>query len=77
MSESNIGSRKNRSCIDHIFVLNSIIFEQIKSVNSEPIQIQICDFQQMFDGMNLPESLLDLFNSGVNDKHLTLIHEDI
>ena len=29
----------------------------------------------MFDGMHLPESLLDLFNSGVNDKHLTLIHE--
>ena len=29
----------------------------------------------MFDCMCLQESLLDLFDSGVNDDHLTLIHE--
>ena len=29
----------------------------------------------MFDGMHLQESLIDMFNSGVDDNHLTLIHE--
>ena len=75
MSESNIGSRKNCSCIDHIFVLNSIIHDQLKSVRNPPLQLQICDFQQMFDGMNLQEARLDLYDSGVKDNHLTLIHE--
>ena len=75
MSESNIGSRKNRSCIDHIFVINSIIHDQLKSSKNNTLQIQICDFQQMFDGMNLKESISDLYDSGVDDDHLTLIHE--
>ena len=75
MSESNIGSRKNKSCIDHIFVINSIIHEQLKSIKNKPIQIQIYDFQQMFDGMDLQEAISDLFDSGVIDDHLTLINE--
>ena len=75
MSECNIGSRKNRSCIDHIFVLNSIIHEQLKSIKNKPLQVQICDFQQMFDGINLQEAMIDLFDSGVNDNNLTIIHE--
>ena len=75
MSESNIGSRKNRSCIDHIFVINSIIHEKLKSVKNKSLLIQICDFQQMFDGMSLQESVMNLFDSGVDDDHLTLIHE--
>ena len=75
MSESNIGSRKNRSSIDHIFVINSIIHEQLLSTKNSPIQIQICDFQQMFDGMDLKEAISNLFDSGVKDDHLPLIYE--
>ena len=75
MSESNIGSRKNRSSIDHIFVINSIIHEQLLSVKNKPIQIQFCDFQQMFDGMNLQEAISDLFESGVNADYLKIIYE--
>ena len=37
MSSSNIGSRKNKSSIDHIFVINSIIHEQLKSVKNIPL----------------------------------------
>ena len=38
MSESNIGSRKNRSSIDNIFVISSIIHEQMlsKKNNTNP-----------------------------------------
>ena len=75
MSESNIGSRKNKSCIDHIFVLNSIVHEQLKSVKNKPIRLQICDFQQMFDGMDLQESVSDLYDSGLDDDHLILVYE--
>ena len=75
VSESNIALRKNRSCIDHIFVLNLIIHDQVKSIKNPPLQLQICDFQQTFDGMNLQEAMLDLYDSGVKDNHLTLIHE--
>ena len=75
MSECNIGSRKNRSSIDHIFVINSIIHEQLKSAKNKILQIQICDYQQMFDGMNLKESISDLYDSGVDDDHLNLLYE--
>ena len=56
-------------------MLNSIIDDQLKSENNAPLQIQICDFQQMFDGMNLQESISDLYDSGVDDDHLSLIYE--
>ena len=75
MSESNIGSRKNKISIDHILVINSIVHEQPKSIHNTPLQIQICDFQQMFDGMNLQESISDLYDSGVDDVHLIFIYE--
>ena len=75
MSECNIGSRKNRSCIDHIFVINSIIHEQLKSVKNKTLQLQICDYQQMFDGMNLKEAISDLYDSRVDDDHLNLLYE--
>ena len=56
-------------------MINSIIHEQLLSTKNSPIQIQICDFQQMFDGMDLKEAISDLFDSGVKDDHLPLIYE--
>ena len=45
------------------------------STKNNPIQIQICDFKQMFDGMNLKEAMSDLFDSGIDDDQLPLIYE--
>ena len=75
MSGSNIGSRKNKSCIDHIFVINAIVHENLRYVKSKPLVFQICDFTQMFDGMDLKESISDLFDSGIDYDHLPLIYE--
>ena len=47
MSESNIGSRKNLSSIDHIFMINSISHEQLLSTKNNPIQIQISNLKQI------------------------------
>ena len=70
-----VGPNKGLVQRKDIFVISSLINEQLLSTKNKPIQIQICDFQQMFDGMNLKEALSDLFDSGGNDDHLALIHE--
>ena len=60
MSYSNVGGRKNMSSINHIFVINGIIHETLTSKLVKPVTIQIFDFKQMFDSMNLKESVSDM-----------------
>ena len=66
---------KDKSCINHIWVLNGIIHEQLCSVQNPPIVIQQYDFTQMFDGMNLEEALSDLYSSGIEDDTIHLLYE--
>ena len=73
MSDSNVGGRKNKSSINHIWVLNGIIHEQLSSVKKQPIVIQQYDFSHMFKGMKLHEALSDLHSSGVEDDTLHLL----
>ena len=40
MSDSNVGGRKDKSCINHIWVVNGIIHEQLSSVKNLPIVIK-------------------------------------
>ena len=75
MSDSNVGGRKKKSGINHIWVMNNIIWDQISSVKNVPIIIQKFDYRQMFDGMDSLEAAGDIFDYGVNDDHLTLIQE--
>ena len=75
MSDSNMGGRTNKSCTYHIWILNGIIHDQLSSIRKTPVVIQQYDFCQMFDGMENSEACGDIFNYGVNDDHLKLIHE--
>ena len=75
MSDSNVGGRQNISGINHIWVINGIIHDQVSSVKKIPVVIQQYDYRQMFDGMDNSEACGDLFDYGVNDDHLALIHE--
>ena len=75
MSDSNVGGRKNKSGINHIWVLNNIIQDQISSVKKKPVVIQQYDYKQMFDSMDASEACGDMFSYGVNDDHLNIIHE--
>ena len=47
--------------------------------NAEPIDVEIIDYRQCFDSMWQPlwlsENINDLFESGVTDDNLALIHE--
>ena len=75
MSDSNVGGRKQMSCINHIFVLNGIIHETLSFKLNKPVTIQIYDFIQMFDSMKLEEAISDLYDSGMTDDTLSLLYE--
>ena len=75
MSDSNVGGRTNKSGINHIWILNGIIHDRKSSVKKHPIVIQQYDYRQMFDGMDSSEACGDIFDYGVNDNHLNLLHE--
>ena len=75
MSDSNNGGQKIKSSINHIWVLNGIIHEQLSSVKNPPIVIQQYNYTQMFDGMKLGEALSDLYSSGVQDDTVHLLYE--
>ena len=68
-----MGGRKKKSSKNNIFLVNSLIHEAIKS--KKPICLQIGDYKQMFDGMNLKEALCDLYDVGVQDETLKLLFE--
>ena len=75
MSDSNVGGRKNMSCINHIFVINGIIHETMSSKKNTPVTLQIYDYKQMFDAMNLKEAISDLYDSGMKDDTLALLYD--
>ena len=75
ISDSNFGGREDKNCINHIWTVNAIIHEQLSSIKNPPIVLQQFDYTQMFDGINLRESLSDLLNSGVQDDTFHLINE--
>ena len=69
MSDSNVGGRKEMSCINHIFILNGIIHETLSSSTNKPVQLKFFDFKQMFDSMKLKEAISDLYDSGIKMTH--------
>ena len=75
MSDSNVGGRQSKSGINHISIINGIIHDQRSSVKKCPIVLQQYDYRQMFVGMDSSEACGDMFNYGVNDDHLKLIHD--
>ena len=72
MSDSNIGGRKQKSCINHIWVLNTIVHEQLNSKKMNPLVLQQYDYQQMFDSMNLKEACSDLYDIGLKTDKLCM-----
>ena len=74
MSDSNVGGRKGKSIRNHVFIINGIINDVING-DAEPIDVEIIDYRQCFDSMWLSESINDLFESGIVDDNLALIHE--
>ena len=73
MSDSNIGGRKNKNIRNHVFMINGIINEVING-KAKSVDIEIIDYRQCFDSMWLSESINDLYESGIRDDNLAIIH---
>ena len=74
MSDSQIGSRKRKNIRNHIWVLNSIINESLTSKKKHPIDIQIYDYKQCFDGLWLEECLNDMYSGGLRDNKFNILY---
>ena len=75
MSESNVGGRKGKSSRDHILVVNGVIQDALGSSNAKPIELVICDYQTMFDGLAVKTTLNDVYDNGMKDDHWALTHK--
>ena len=75
MSDCQMGARKKKGCKNNIFIINGLIHDVMKSKKMKPILLQIYDYAQMFDSINLEQALSDLFDVGVDDDTLALIHK--
>jgi hypothetical protein len=75
MSPSQIGGRKNMNIRNHIWIANSILHDVLKSKNSDPIDIQILDIKQCFDGLWSEDCLSDIFRYGVQDSTINLLDD--
>ena len=60
MSDSNTGARKGKSCRNHIWILNGINHEHHTSKKKSDLRFNFYDYKQMFDSMNLSETLSDM-----------------
>ena len=75
MSDCQMGGRKKKSCKNNIFIINGLIHDVLKSKKMKPILLQIYDYSQMFDSIDLQQALADLYDVGVKDDTLALLHE--
>ena len=75
MTDAQIGARKKKSVRNHIFVLNSIISDVMSSKKKPPIDLNIMDFKQMFDGEELKSVFNAFFEAGVKDDMFSIINE--
>jgi hypothetical protein len=75
MSDCQMGARKRKGCKNNIFIINGIIHEAMKSKRMIPVQLQIYDYQQMFDSIDLEQALSDIYDVGVNDDTFSLLYQ--
>ena len=75
MSDCQMGGRKRKGCRNNIFIVNGIIHDVMSSKKKKPVSLQIYDYKQMFDAINLEQAVSDIYNAGVNDDKLILIYK--
>ena len=73
MSDSQVGSRKKKNIRNHIWIIHGIIADIKSGKSKKPVDIQIFDYKQCFDGLWLQECLNDFYEAGLNDDKLALL----
>ena len=74
MSDSQVGARKNKNIRNHTWILNGVINEVLKKKSNSPVDIQIVDVKQCFDGLWPEECFNDLYQYGIQDDCLPLLY---
>ena len=75
MSDCQMGARKRKGCRNNILIINGIIHDIIATKKNNPVILQIYDYRQMFDAINLEEAVSDAFDAGIQDDNLNLIYK--
>ena len=73
MSDSQVGSRQNKGIRNHLFLVHSIVNHAKQ--NKLDIDITLYDLKQCFDGLWLQECLNDLYENGITNDKLNMIHQ--
>ena len=73
MSDCHLGGRKGKGCKSNLFIITGIIHEVMKSKSMKPVVLQIWDYQQMFDSIDLEQAISDVYYSGFKEDNLTLV----
>ena len=74
MSDSQVGARKGKNVRNHIWILNGIFNDVLSSKKKRPIDIEIFDYQQCFDGLWLEECMNDMYDGGLQDDEFALLY---
>ena len=75
MSDCQMGARKNKGCKNNIFIVNGIIHEVLKKKKNKSVVLQIYDYSQMFDSIDLEQAMSDIFDVGIDDDTFALLHK--
>ena len=73
LTDSNCGSRKGKNIRNNSFIVNACI-QEANRTNKE-VDLQIFDYKECFDSLDVTTCLNDLYNVGVTSDHLNLIKE--
>ena len=74
MSDSNAGARKKRSCRNHSFIVNGILYDK-KEKKRDDIDILIYDVAKCFDEVWPDDTINVLYDLGVRNQNLCLLYE--
>jgi hypothetical protein len=74
MSDCQMGGRKRKGCRNNLFIVNGIIHDIMSSKKKGAVTLQIYDYKQMFDAINLEQAASDIFDVGVSDDNLTMLY---
>ena len=73
MSDGQAGARKDKATRNNNFVLNACMNEAVQKKDN--LDVIILDVKQAFDSLYLADVCIDLYDSGVQDDHLNIIHK--
>jgi hypothetical protein len=60
---------------DNIYIVNGVIHDVMPLKKKEPVFLQIYDYKQMLDAINLEQAASDIYDAGMNDDNLALIYK--